>query len=445
MSYSTAGFPANQALKEAQLDRDPKLHLTTLSGDTGTPSDRSDNVFHVVYFDHVSDTTRLDGFVIADGNGFDGFSGLDGTGVGIFNNASISRSNPVIANCVIRNCNAQESGAGMINYAPEGGQGNPWLINCSFIENNGSGGGGFSNYTDTDGEASPVFIGCSFKGNIARTADGGAMNCIAHSALAAPRFVNCIISGNHSPNSAAFQSFVTGTGAVKPEFINCAFSGNTGEAIRAVDLAQENSLVTIRNTIVYGNGGGSGINTVGATVDASFSVIPFGFPGEGIIGLDPMFVSQPPQDSAHTLGDLHLQEGSPAIDAGRNEDVPTGIIYDLDGKPRFVNASDGLPGIVDIGPYEFQPTITSTSGFLSDTDWQVFPNPASDRIDIRIPEFISTGEIRLMDTHGRLLYFQPLENGQVNSSLDVSALSTGTYLVYILVGGLQDVKKIIVK
>ncbi|HEY3385284.1 MAG TPA: hypothetical protein VGK46_02170, partial [Saprospiraceae bacterium] len=146
------GFSGEPGTEGSTTDRDPKLNLTTLSGDTGTPSDRSDNVFHVVYFDHVSDTTRLDGFIIADGNSFGG-GGFDGTGTGIFNNATVTRSNPIIANCIIRNCSAQESGGGMANYAADGGTGNPWLINCSFQNNDGSGGGGIMNYTDTEGEA----------------------------------------------------------------------------------------------------------------------------------------------------------------------------------------------------------------------------------------------------------------------------------------------------
>jgi hypothetical protein len=438
------GFSGEPGTEGSTTDRDPKVHITILSGDTGVPGDKTDNAFHVVYFDHVSDTTHLDGFTIAEGNSFNG-GGFDGTGCGIFNDAQNTRSHPVIANCIIRDCLASESGGGMLNYAGNGGKGNPLLINCTFIGNEGSGGGGISNYTDSEGEANPVLIGCTFKANTARTADGGAMNCIAHSALAAPKFVHCILTGNHSPNSAAFQSFVTGTGSAKSEFINCAFSGNTGGAIKASDLAQGNSLVTIRNSIIYGNDGGTGIVVGGATVDASFSVIPFGFPGEGNIGLDPLFISQPPLDSAHTLGDLHLQQGSPAIDAGRNEDMPDSLITDLDGNPRFVNATNGQAGTVDIGPYEFQPTITRTADFLSDTEWQVSPNPANEKIDIRLPESIHYGEVRLMDMQVRVLSLKVLENGQVNSTLDVSSLSPGTYLVYVLVDGLQDVKKVVVQ
>ena len=78
------------------------------------------------------------------------------------------------------------------------------------------------------------------------------------------------------------------------------------------------------------------------------------------------------------FGDLTLLPGSPAIDAGGNAKLPRGT-YDLDrdgdtlellvgtldlaGNPRFLddpatpNLHDpvGLPGPIDLGPYEFVP------------------------------------------------------------------------------------------
>lgn len=77
-------------------------------------------------------------------------------------------------------------------------------------------------------------------------------------------------------------------------------------------------------------------------------------------------------------GDLRLLPGSPAIDAGGNTKLPRDV-YDLDrdgdtneplvglidlaGNPRFVDDPDspnlfdigGLPGPIDLGPYEYQP------------------------------------------------------------------------------------------
>lgn len=57
---------------------------------------------------------------------------------------------------------------------------------------------------------------------------------------------------------------------------------------------------------------------------------------------------------------LRLSAGSPCIDAGDNNEVPSGVTTDLDGNPRFIDDPDitdtgnGTPPIVDMGAYEFQ-------------------------------------------------------------------------------------------
>ncbi len=438
------GFIGEPGTEGSFEDRNPNVHVTILSGDVGVVGETSDNAFHVVYFDHVSDSTRLDGFVIADGNSING-GGFDGTGAGIFNNATAGRSHPVIANCVIRNNLASENAGGMLNHAAEGGHGNPRLTNCSFIQNEGGGGGAFSNYTDTEGEANPMLINCIFKGNTARTAGGGVMNVIAHSAISAPILINCVMTGNHSPFNSAIQGIATGTGAAKPELINCTVSGNSGGAIRVVDFGAQGSIIKIRNSIIYGNAGGTGISTSGATVDAAFSVIPFGFPGENILGIDPLFVSQPPLDSANVAGDVHLQEGSLAIDAGRNEDVPLSIQTDLDIQPRFINHASGGAGTVDIGAYELPHIITGVDDFLSHTAWQVYPNPVNDQLNVSFSEEVVTGQLHLLDANGRMVSYQNLHPRSHGQSVDVSRLPAGLYFVCLLVNGQSDVRKITIQ
>lgn len=426
-------------------EHDVTTHLTILSGDLGLPLVDSDNAFHVLYLDHVSDTTKIDGFTIAHGNGIGGV-GLEGYGAGIYNNADGGRSNPTISNCIIRNNRAQEAGGGMTNQAENGGTALPVLYNCSFISNYASGGGGVNNYVDTEGEASPLFINCKFMGNAGPTAGGGALQFVAHSSVISPTLINCIITGNHSPTSAAMSCFVTGTGISQSEIINTAFSGNTGGTIRSVDIGLGTSSVTARNSIFYGNGGTQAPTTTGASVDATFCIIPFGFPGEGVIGLDPMFVNQPPLlDTAHTLGDLHLLEGSPAFDAGINSSLPITINTDLDHLPRFVNATSGGAGTVDIGPYEFQVDITNTSGIENELEWFAFPNPAHDKVNIHFNASTDQGKLLLLDTTGKLISSFPLSAGQTDYTLDVMSLAQGLYYICVFKNGQQDIRQIIVK
>jgi hypothetical protein len=54
-----------------------------------------------------------------------------------------------------------------------------------------------------------------------------------------------------------------------------------------------------------------------------------------------------PATAPTTAGNLRLQRGSPAIDAGDNGLLPPGVISDLDGEARIVF------GIVDMRAHEF--------------------------------------------------------------------------------------------
>lgn len=439
------GFSGKPGTEGGFSEHNVVSNLTILSGDLGLLTVDSDNAFHVVYFDHVSDTAKIDGFTISHGNGVGGV-GFETYGAGIYNNGDGGRSNPTISNCIIRDNRAQEAGGGMTNQAENGGTASPVLINCSFISNLASGGGGINNYADTEGESSPVFIGCKFMGNSGPTAGGGGIQLIAHSSICSPKLINCIVTGNHSPTSGALASFLTGTSVSNIEIINSAFSGNTGGSMRLVDFGAQTSTVTIRNSIIWGNGGAQAPSTTGYTVQASHSIIPFGFPGEGIIGLDPLYVSQPPLlDTSHILGDLHLLPGSPAFDAGINEALPQTITADLDNLPRFINSISGGAGTVDIGPYEFQVDITGISDLETETDWFAFPNPAHDEVNVRFNANADHGNLLLLDASGKFITSLSLSEDQTNYTLDVRSLAQGMYYICVFKRGQHDVRKIIVK
>ena len=439
------GFSGKPGTEGGFTEHNVTTNLTVLSGDLGLPIVDSDNAFHVVYLDHVSDTTRIDGFTITHGNGVGGV-GFEAYGAGIYNNGDGGRSNPTISNCIIRDNRAQEAGGGMTNQAENGGIASPFLINCSFISNLASGGGGLNIYTDTDGEANPEMIGCKFMGNSGPTAGGGGIQLIAHSSICSPKLINCIVTGNHSPTSGALASIVTGTGISNIEIINSAFSGNTGGSMRLVDFGAQTSTVTIRNSIIWGNGGAQAPSTTGYLVDASHSIIPFGFPGEGNIGLDPMYVSRPPLlDTSHIQGDLHLLPGSPAFDAGINASLPITITTDLDQLPRFVNATSGGAGIVDIGPYEFQVDLTAITGLERDAEWSAFPNPVHDAVNVHFNSTADDGILLLLDATGKTITRISLTEGQTDYTIDVLSLAQGMYYICVCKNGQNEIQKILVK
>jgi len=66
----------------------------------------------------------------------------------------------------------------------------------------------------------------------------------------------------------------------------------------------------------------------------------------GNLDIDPKFVYAP--DNFDDIGDYHLRQSSPAINAGDSSAVPPGLLTDLDGNPRIMGAA------VDMGAYEFQ-------------------------------------------------------------------------------------------
>jgi hypothetical protein len=93
----------------------------------------------------------------------------------------------------------------------------------------------------------------------------------------------------------------------EPDFVNCTIAHNTAEGAAGGKF-------TMRNCIVWGNGAQTGavqLSPVEATV--GYSCIQGGFPGEGNIDADPLFL---------TAGDYHLHPDSPCIDAGDPLDDP---------------------------------------------------------------------------------------------------------------------------
>lgn len=57
------GFSGKPGTEGSYSEHNVTTHLTVLSGDLGMPIVDSDNAFHVLYLDHVSDTTTVDGFI----------------------------------------------------------------------------------------------------------------------------------------------------------------------------------------------------------------------------------------------------------------------------------------------------------------------------------------------------------------------------------------------
>jgi hypothetical protein len=391
------GFDGTEDAREA---RDPKTHVTVLSGDidgndvtdaygvvTDTAHITGTNAHHVLWLDGVTHgpitgDTLIDGFTVtagyANGSGDqDGGGGLycdggDGgvcsphlarvtfsgnrawIGGGMLNYAYDGTSSPVLTDAIFSG-NQAEAGGGMYNDGYRGTS-SPMLVNVTFSGNMaGSDGGGMtndgSNYITST--SSPVLVNVTFSGN--RADWGGGMASDGAWGTSSPVLVNVTLSGNQAAYGGGGMFNAGGNGGTgSPVLNNVIFWGNS--AMTGTVMLNDTATPTIAYSLIEGGWDGSGIyNQDGGSV----------IDGGGNIDADPLFVRDPdPGDGDWTTpddndyGDLRLQSTSPAIDAGFNAAIT--ITTDLAGNPRFVDlptvsdTGSGAPPIVDMGAYERQ-------------------------------------------------------------------------------------------
>ncbi len=164
-------------------------------------------------------------------------------------------------------------------------------------------------------QGAPSLISRSkFQGN----ARAGALVWRDHVAI----FDNCVFTGNQWGLQAYGLAIAT----------NCTISGNDSAISGNVDMT---------NSIVWGNRFLSDETPPAFVVN--YSLIQGGYPGEGNIDRDPIFVHA-------ERGDLRLSSGSPCIDRGNNSapDLPE---TDIAGMHRIMFG--GKSFTVDMGAYEF--------------------------------------------------------------------------------------------
>ena len=126
------------------------------------------------------------------------------------------------------------------------------------------------------------------------------------------------------------------------------YSGGGGNKAVGGGIYAKTSIITLNNTIVWGNKGKSAeqIYSKMSTVlnhcvvgDGPGDIAGGGVTQSNSLHSDPLF-----KDAAN--GDYHLNVASPCVNAGSNALVPGNVKTDLDGNARIQQ------GKVDIGPYE---------------------------------------------------------------------------------------------
>ncbi len=234
---------------------------------------------------------------------------------------NLERTSSVLNGVTIRN-GAADAGGGILCE-----QSDPSIINCRFLNNKGS---GLHNYS-----SSPTISNCVFQKNFA-SAGGGIRNEDNSNA----KITNCIFNNN----SAGYIGGGLYNIDSNPVISNCTFTDNTGLA--GSGIANYQSSPFLQNSIIWGNkrrdrfdnteqiyNSDSGSNTV-----LRYCCIQeiSSHPGNGNIGDAPLL----------TADNMHLQAGSPCINAG-NPYLDCNGQIDLDGESR----TNGQ--YVDIGADEF--------------------------------------------------------------------------------------------
>lgn len=89
-------------------------------------------------------------------------------------------------------------------------------------------------------------------------------------------------------------------------------------------------------------------------------------------------------------------------------------------------------------------TTTGTSEWEDDQSVQVFPNPFSDRLNLRFARALAQPvQLRLLDIQGRLLFTEVLPAGATDRVLPLAHLPSGVYIVQLQYEGKQLVERVI--
>ena len=203
------------------------------------------------------------------------------------------------------------------------------ISNCAFLNNYASDGGAI--YNDN---ASPLIINTIFQSNAAMFGNGGA---IANRNGSNTVLVNCLITDN---SAGDFAGAIFNDDA-QVTLLNCTVSGNNQNYPGTI--TGYNGPVTVRNSIIYGNG--SGITSQESTISVTYSLV------EGIAASDAdhnLAGTTNPQFAGET--DWALLPCSPAINRGTNEPLP-----DLPANPTDLASNARIYNVqTDMGAYEVQ-------------------------------------------------------------------------------------------
>jgi predicted outer membrane repeat protein len=385
------GFVGTETLR---TQRNWAANPTVLSGDidgndiangSGVITSADDivgnNSHHVLFLDGVTnetitETTIIDGLIITAGqaNG----SGEDVNGGSMYcdghegNWLNPHICSPMLSNLTFSGNRANGYGGALYNYAYHDGHSSPTLTYVTFSGNKaGDAGGAMYNRGHFGGESNPTLVNVLFINNSAVN-DGGALVNYAVQGTSQPSLTNVVFTKNSAGDEGGAVFNLGTNGDASPTFTNVTIQGNSagddGGGIYSSSYPSLDSVV-LKNVIVWGNTAvdqGAQIYSEYVNLNVGYSDIQGGLAGSGVYYSNSSLtnlggnIDENPRFVAAGIGNLRLFDNSPCIDAGDNTSVPSGIVVDLDGSPRFIDfpppggTGNGSSPFVDLGAYEEQ-------------------------------------------------------------------------------------------
>lgn len=227
---------------------------------------------------------------------------------------------------------------------------------CTFVANEA---GGFGGGLLANAPNSAVY-NCAFYGNRAQTGGGISAGYVAGPAL----IMNCVFSGNRADVDAqGVGGGASFTGAGLHRMANCTFADNSAAHLGHA-LHVDSAGLDLANTIVWFHDAPAISVVEPAELSVLYSDIQGGWPAEGNIDADPLFVDRLGPDGLPGTGDENLRlllgnpQVSPAIDAGNSDlRLPDRADVDQDGDTAELTPLDisrwfrtaNAPGAPDVG------------------------------------------------------------------------------------------------
>ncbi|WP_452602707.1 InlB B-repeat-containing protein [Pontimicrobium sp. MEBiC06410] len=343
--------------------RDFRANITTLSGDFNnddtvnlidTEATRQENAIHVITLKGNVKNIIVDGFTISGGNA----NGI------------------IVSNCNITPSSQYDNRRGGALYTQPYNSGDieAEIVNCVFEKNTASDTAVFSSFYpcgEQNISSTINFESCIVRDNYSATNSAFLLNgADGYSQRLNSIINNCLFNNNTSANGASVFYVTTsgggnpGSNGINVQVINSTFSNNTGlngNTIRINNNSGTNLQYYMFNSIIWGNGSTTPFLISGNTTQVANTIVE----GGQQLGTNnnPLFLNA-------SQNNYSLQGSSPAIDAGNNARVPTGITLDLAGNQRIFNTT------VDIGAYEFGGAAPVTRTLtLNATNGSIIANP----------------------------------------------------------------------